>query len=356
MKTLRSERKKYDNRRYHIRNRRFPSVELQLASSEGLAPLTLPQSLPQPPHDAVRRFQTAMLECDPCNDTEDGISRRDAVNELVDILRTSREGDVSRRDVWTQRDFDNVDGAADTTPAATPSNPVNHVNPVKETNPIASDTAQQATPISATSAPLREIKTDVADASAAPVVEGDVSRRDVWTQRDFYNVDGATDTTPVATTSNPVNPVNPVKETKPVAGDTAPQTSPSSADSAPLREIKTDVAAGTQRVDVADEEKAVAVSQHVVVSTAAVETPAPQVVQAAPETSVASAASARTVAVAETVNQIVEAVAAQILVTPALSQGEGELRIVLKPDVLDGSEIRLSAKDGTLTVAIVPTP
>ena len=96
------------------------------------------------------------------------------------------------------------------------------------------------------------------------------------------------------------------------------------------------------------------VSQHVVVSTAAVETPAPQVVQAAPETSVASAASARTAAVVETVNQVVEAVAAQILVTPALAQGEGEIRIVLKQTVLDGSEIRLSAKDGTLTVAIVP--
>ena len=96
------------------------------------------------------------------------------------------------------------------------------------------------------------------------------------------------------------------------------------------------------------------VSQHVVVSTAAVETPVPQVVQAAPETSVASAASARKAAVVETVNQVVEAVAAQILVTPALAQGEGEIRIVLKQTVLDGSEIRLSAKDGTLTVAIVP--
>ena len=73
-----------------------------------------------------------------------------------------------------------------------------------------------------------------------------------------------------------------------------------------------------------------------------------------PTPGAASASSARTAAVAETVNQIVETVSSQILVTPALAQGEGEIRIILKPTILDGSEIHISAKGGELSVAIAP--
>lgn len=68
----------------------------------------------------------------------------------------------------------------------------------------------------------------------------------------------------------------------------------------------------------------------------------------------ASAVSARTAAIAETVNEIVETVVDRISVTPALAQGGGEIRITLRPTVLDGSSISLSAKDGELTVAVVP--
>ena len=67
-----------------------------------------------------------------------------------------------------------------------------------------------------------------------------------------------------------------------------------------------------------------------------------------------SAASARTEAIADTVNQIVEAVVGQMVVTPSLVRGEGEVRMTLKPTVLDGSDITLTAKDGTLTVAVTP--
>ena len=102
------------------------------------------------------------------------------------------------------------------------------------------------------------------------------------------------------------------------------------------------------------EEKAVAAAAHVVVAPAAVEASAPQVLQAAPEVAAASAASARTEAIVETVNQIVEVVVGQILVTPGITHGEGEIKIMLKPTVLDGSEIAMSAKDGTLTVSITP--
>jgi len=67
-----------------------------------------------------------------------------------------------------------------------------------------------------------------------------------------------------------------------------------------------------------------------------------------------SAATARTEAIVETVSQIVEAVVGEIAVTPSLVQGEGEVRMTLKPTVLDGSDITLTAKDGTLTVAMTP--
>ena len=101
------------------------------------------------------------------------------------------------------------------------------------------------------------------------------------------------------------------------------------------------------------EEKAVAAAAHVVVP-AAVEASAPHAIPAAPEGAAVSAASARTEVIVETVNQIVEAVVGQILVTPGITQGECEIKIRLKPTVLDGSEVTMSAKDGTLTVNITP--
>ena len=72
------------------------------------------------------------------------------------------------------------------------------------------------------------------------------------------------------------------------------------------------------------------------------------------EIAAASAATARTEVIVETVDKIVEAVVGQIVVTPALARGDGNVRIILKPTVLDGSEISLTAKDGTLTVAVMP--
>ena len=67
-----------------------------------------------------------------------------------------------------------------------------------------------------------------------------------------------------------------------------------------------------------------------------------------------SAESARTESIVETVNQVVEAVAGQITVTPGITHGDCDIKITLKPTVLDGSEITMSSKDGTLTVYIVP--
>ena len=63
-----------------------------------------------------------------------------------------------------------------------------------------------------------------------------------------------------------------------------------------------------------------------------------------------AAATARTHELVEAANQVADT----ILVTPSLVNGEGVITIQLKPTVLDGSEIRLEAKDSSITVVITP--
>lgn len=57
-------------------------------------------------------------------------------------------------------------------------------------------------------------------------------------------------------------------------------------------------------------------------------------------------------AAAAVAERLVEAVTAQVEVVPSLIHGEGEVIISLKKDVLDGSEIRLTAKGGDIAVEI----
>jgi hypothetical protein len=111
--------------------------------------------------------------------------------------------------------------------------------------------------------------------------------------------------------------------------------------------------APVQAADATDETEKVAVLQAAPVQVAAPDAIGVSV-QATPEVAAVSAASARTESIVDTVNQIVDAVVGQIVVTPSLVQGEGEVRMTLKPTVLDGSDITLTAKDGTLTVAVTP--
>ena len=70
--------------------------------------------------------------------------------------------------------------------------------------------------------------------------------------------------------------------------------------------------------------------------------------------SVEAASAARSASAAMAVDEIVKAVSAQIEVVPSLVKGEGEVVIHLKPTVLDGSEMRLSAKDGVLSLEMTP--
>ena len=72
------------------------------------------------------------------------------------------------------------------------------------------------------------------------------------------------------------------------------------------------------------------------------------------EVSAVSAATARTEAVVEVVDKLIEAVVSQISATPSLVQGEGEVHITLKANVLDGSNIALSSKGGELAVVVTP--
>ena len=101
-------------------------------------------------------------------------------------------------------------------------------------------------------------------------------------------------------------------------------------------------------------EDAVQAAPHVVVAAAVPQAVEGIAQQSAQEVAAVSAVTARTEVLVETVNQVVEAVVEQIVVTPALVQGEGEVRMTLKPTVLDGSDILLSAKDGTLAVVVAP--
>ena len=73
----------------------------------------------------------------------------------------------------------------------------------------------------------------------------------------------------------------------------------------------------------------------------------------APEAIAAAAARAATARSQEIVSAV-ETVAATVAVTPGLVQGDGEVRIVLKSNVLDGSEVKIEARGQTLQVSLTP--
>ena len=73
----------------------------------------------------------------------------------------------------------------------------------------------------------------------------------------------------------------------------------------------------------------------------------------APE-AVAEAAAKAASARSQEIVSAVESVAAAISVTPGLAHGDGEVRIVLKPTVLGGSEIKVEARGQSLQVSISP--
>ena len=399
----------------------FPPIEFQLASSEGLAPLPLPQSLPQPSPDAVRLFQAAMERDEGevmrgAAETQrtvggdvfqtgltglTGFERVEAVP--VETIQPSRAGEISRGGAEVQRTVDVVTKpvyspfGVETAPR--PENPVNPVNPVQKEfsatlNPV-SEEMPVLTPAPQdlrVSAPLREATKDRVDAAPVETVQpsraGENSRRDAESQRavggEVFQT-GLTgfektvepseapragevvtkpafaplgvDQTPHS--ENPVNLVNPAQkglptELNPVKEEAPVQVTQDLRASAPLREINKDIA------DAPVAPAALPSAAQPTPLAAASEFPEVQQVVAAQSarTEAVVATVTRMVAtvarMVETVNQIVEAVAAEIAVSPTLASGNGDIRITLKPTVLDGSEIRLTAQSGELTVSIAP--
>ncbi len=97
------------------------------------------------------------------------------------------------------------------------------------------------------------------------------------------------------------------------------------------------------------------------VSFAAPEVSAPAAAPtAAPVTAVEAVVAAftpsvtRAVEPAQVLVEAARAVADTLLVTPGLLRGEGEIRIQLRPDVLDGTEIHIAVAGRQLTVAFTP--
>ena len=81
----------------------------------------------------------------------------------------------------------------------------------------------------------------------------------------------------------------------------------------------------------------------------------PFVMQSVTRSDVQPAVSSRTEAIVATVEKMVDAIVTQILVTPSLIKGDGQMLVRLKDDVLDGSTIKLAFSGGALDVVVEPT-
>ena len=157
--------------------------------------------------------------------------------------------------------------------------------------------------------------------------------------------------------------------------ETAPAETPVAKDgSRPVRAAETGAEVASAGTPVAkdgsrpirDDEDAAEVADRVVASgVAPQQVPAAPVRADAPEqvahtgTSAADAVeavgrAAKAAAPADVLVRAAEEVADAILVSPGLLRGEGEIRIQLKPDVLDGSEVRISVEGRQLGVELLP--
>ena len=379
------------------------SVTLKLASSEGLAPLPMP--------DAISRFQAAMEggNAVSCGD----VSRRGAESQRVVVeekpvvverkeetgltgltglreWRPSAEvvqrptAEVVQRPTAevVQQPVTNVQQPVSESARVDASiqNPVNLVNPVKET-----DVSVVQRDVVAPSEVTAEGRNSRRDAESQRIV---VEEKPVVVEREketgLTGLTGLREWRPSAEVvqrpssevvqqpvtnvqqpvsegarvdagiQNPVNLVNPVKKT--VDSKTSPiEVRPSTLVNPVKKTVDSKDAPAVARSETRDTPEA---------PTALPAAPAPQAaapVEPPQPSQVAAAQSARTEVIAETVgktveivNQVVEAVVAEIAVTPTLAQGQGEIRIILKPTVLDGSEIHLSAKGGEMTVSVTP--
>ena len=373
--------------------------------TSGLAPLTLPESFlgrhdtPQPYPDAVRRFEAAMGDAAQqaaarafCASlavadmpqqavSQDGSSVAPAdkpVGELQNPVAASSDPPVSG-----QAPLQDAGGTQFIAPESKGASqlPLEAIVSGKPESVVADRSVTVGVdrqPVAVAADKSVDQLQNPAAASSDPIVSGQAPARDAGgTQLVASESQGASQLPPEAAVSGKpetvvadkslpvvddkpvavaadkpvVQPQNPVVASSdpPVSGKNVLQ------DSEGKQFIASEIkSAPVQAVDVTDEPEEVAVLQAAPIQVAAPEALGGASVQASPAVAAVSAASARTEAIADTVNQIVEAVVGQMVVTPSLVQGEGEVRMTLKPTVLDGSDITLTAKDGTLTVAVTP--
>ena len=330
--------------------------------TSGLAPLALPESFlgrhdtPQPYPDAVRRFEAAMGDAAPqaaarafCASlavvgmpqqavSQDGSPVAAAADKPVAASSDpSLSGQAPLRDAGGTQFIASESGAASQLPqnpvAASCDPPVGGQNALRD--------AGGAQFIAPESKGAPQLPQNPVAASYDSSVSGQNALRD------------AGGTQFIAPESKSVSqlPQNPVAASSdpPVSGQNALR------DAGGTQFIASEIQlVPKQAVEAVDESEEVAVLQAAPVQVAVPDALGGVSVQVAPEVAAVSAASARTETIVDTVNQIVDAVVGQIVVTPSLVQGEGEVRMTLKPTVLDGSDITLTAKAGTLTVAVTP--
>ena len=412
----------------------FPSTEFQLASSEGLAPLSLPLPLPLPSQDSVRRFQNALEEDVDCSLAEPksknvALAEKPITSERVGIsaglteLRIINPSSVQDIAPVVQE----IAPVVVETPVVRPDIPVSisSSSSVKESIPVITEN----TPVIKESVTVVKENAPVAKESAPVVVETPVVRSDIPVSISSSSsvkesVTVVKENVPVVRENTPVakESITVVKENAPVAKEIAPVivetpverpdvpvsiTSPTkkTVELSRSQDVRVEVAPEKPVQEMPIQEKPIqekpilkepfiekSVPEKSVPEKPVLEKPVsgkletekpqsvdkPQVLVAAPISAppadiaaipqsvevqqVASIDSARTEAVVskvakavEIVNQIVETIVSEISVTPALAQGDGEVLITLKPTVLDGSELRLTAKAGELTVSIAPT-
>ena len=160
----------------------------------------------------------------------------------------------------------------------------------------------------------------------------------------------AADVSPVAG-ERPASPLE--RDSGPIGETASKEVSAVKASSAPVEEV------GAEEEPNADRLVAAGVAPQ-----AQVENLARTLVADASKVQAVEAAGARTVELAERVTkamsasevlvQAAEAVADAILVSPGLLRGEGELRVQLKPDVLDGTEILIGVTGRQMEVVFMP--
>ena len=345
-------------------------INLSLPDASGLQPLMMPSL------DSVARFNTAMQSVAP--ETMPETTSASAPANTAVLLQTlsvavptteAEAGDVGAEGEASLRSYNSVLPVIDTnvSGSTTPVAPTN--TPVVEQPAV----TQYPTPVVVTDTPV--VEQPAVAANPTPVV----AQSKMATEQPAVTPNTTQGITPntspvvaqsVVATEQPAVTPNPApaaveQPTTPVvvsAQNVVTEQATPVATATPQMPT-TPVTAPVVKTDDDDDEGAVVTDQSSQMGAAQTVVVQPQVLQAAPVTVSPSAVSLEVpeVVVASTaaftavqINEIAEAVAAQIRVEPDLTAGDATVKIDLKPTVLEGSQISLSTQSGALAVEITP--